>query len=1171
MGADPAAEEQFGPYAVYERLGVGGMATVHRALERGPDGFERMVALKRLLPHLAEDASFIKSFVREAKLASILNHINIVQIYELGRVGSEYFISMEYIDGRDVRRILRHARKVTGPPPIHVTVALLIQLCEALDYAHNKVDENGEPLKLVHRDVSPSNVIVTSSGHLKVIDFGIAKAESSQLRTQTGRVKGKLAYMAPEAIAGGRDLDARSDLWAVGVILHELLTARPLFASKNEYQTLLKVQKGEIMPPSTFNQACPPELDAIVFKALARNPDDRFSSAAEMRAELLEIKKQYALQTGYRDVAAWLDWAFSLEQTPDAFTNQPTTGVSEVDPVEKQVRAKTPRPARNADEDEAVAMVWGNGEGEGSGSAPLLLDEVPDVSAPRRADTAYDDIPDAQPSHGAHGVHADSLLTLASPQPMPPPDPAIARGTDPPVARGSNQMQSPTPSGSQPKPRPARPTGTINVPKPAGTGPVGRTTAQGIPAQRAPAPRPASPSAAPTRASDRVPAQDGPEPARATSPAQPTRATSPAQPARATSPTQQARAASPQPASRPPGTRQTGPSPTVPPARQTGPSSTVAPARQTGSSPTVPPARQTGSSPTVPPARQTGSSPTVRPAGSRASDRLPAEPQRTSGQAPAIEIPQFDGTTNESLTTTTPEGFALPAIDSSALRAEDLFGDDDNDLAAADNAATMARPQERKPTEFDVTMNPVATPVPDDVLPSVPVVRFSKQVTAPPPVEGTRTTGTVSAVTSQGIGVPVPPRTLTGQLRAPTVNQTGELRAKSPSQAPPGRATVKQSNKRVWLFSAIGVFVAGAAGAAIILMSKPRGGESAHVTAPTTAPTAPEITTGTVKVVTEPADSEIKIEDLPPHAGSPWAIDLPAGIHQIEIHHAGYKAWLTSIELSARETQTLRVVLEPITAAAANADATLTISTNPPGLEALLDGNPLAEKTPTKITIKVGPHTIAVRQNGAEVWHQSFTAEASSDYEFNPSFTADKQRERALRAAHPTPKPSPPADVAPETLESPAPTGAGSGSAAAPPPPASPTAAAPPPSAAPPAATAPPTAAAPPSPPPAAPSPAPAKPLAPAGPVLVLQNQVTRVSGGEPDIAAFKNTSVPPTISAKVCIDPAGHVTTVNVLTKLDRQAASDLADAVKAWAYAPYKKDGTAVAACFVLAMRVR
>src|SRR6185436_10184552 len=262
MRADTGAEEQFGPYLVYERLGVGGMATVHRALERGIDGFERIVALKRLLPHLAADASFIKAFVREAKLASLLNHVNIVQIFECGRVGAQYFISMEYIDGRDIRRIQRHARKVSGPPPIHVTVGLLLQLCEALDYAHHRADESGHPLGLVHRDVSPSNLLVTSAGRIKIIDFGIAKAQSAQLRTQTGRVKGKLAYMAPEALAG-KELDARSDLFAVGVIGHELLTARPLFATKNEYQTLMKVQRGEIVPPSTYNAGCPAELDAI--------------------------------------------------------------------------------------------------------------------------------------------------------------------------------------------------------------------------------------------------------------------------------------------------------------------------------------------------------------------------------------------------------------------------------------------------------------------------------------------------------------------------------------------------------------------------------------------------------------------------------------------------------------------------------------------------------------------------------------------------------------------------------------------------------------------------------------------------------------------------------------------------------------------------------------------
>src|SRR4051812_37337923 len=352
MPAEPdQAEEQFGPYLVYERLGVGGMATVHRALERGVEGFERMVALKRLLPHLAEDASFIKSFVREAKLASILNHVNVVQIYELGRVGTQYFISMEYIDGRDVRRVLRHARKVTGPPPIHITVGLIAQPCEALDYAHHKVDEDGQPLGLVHRDVSPSNLLVTSTGQVKVIDFGIAKAQSSQLRTQTGRVKGKLAYMAPEAIAG-KDLDSRSDLWAAGVIAHELLTARPLFASKNEYQTLMKVQRGEVMPPSTFNQACPPELDAIVLRALARDPDDRFAGAGELRDALHALRKQYSLATADHDIAGWLDWAFQLEASGVAPGQ--AAGQADADPRGRKRAARPRRP----DDDEEIELAW---------------------------------------------------------------------------------------------------------------------------------------------------------------------------------------------------------------------------------------------------------------------------------------------------------------------------------------------------------------------------------------------------------------------------------------------------------------------------------------------------------------------------------------------------------------------------------------------------------------------------------------------------------------------------------------------------------------------------------------------------------------------------------------------------------------------------------------------
>ena len=376
-------QEVFGPYVVLERLGVGGMATVHHAKVSGIEGFERVVALKRLLPHLAEDASFVKSFVREAKLASMLQHANIVQLYELGRVGATYYISMEHIDGRDVRRILLQARRAAGPPNVNVTLSLLIQLCDALEYAHTRTDEHGVPLGLVHRDVSPSNLLVTRSGHLKVIDFGIAKAQTQQLLTQDGKVKGKLAYMAPEAITGGA-VDARSDIFSVGVIAHELLTARALFASKSEYQTLINVQRAEVSPPSAFNQAVPRELDAIVAKALARDPAQRYASAAEMRDDLHGVRTRYNLSATNREVETWCTWAFSLGRAgsfSDASGTGPTGASRSKTPLpasttgERMTMAARP-PERTVDDDEAAAIAWGGVPDV----SPQVVHELPDLA-----------------------------------------------------------------------------------------------------------------------------------------------------------------------------------------------------------------------------------------------------------------------------------------------------------------------------------------------------------------------------------------------------------------------------------------------------------------------------------------------------------------------------------------------------------------------------------------------------------------------------------------------------------------------------------------------------------------------------------------------------------------------------------------------------------------------
>jgi eukaryotic-like serine/threonine-protein kinase len=303
--AEPSEPEEFGPYVVYERLGLGGMATVHRAKKRGIAGYERGVALKRLLPHIADDLEFIQSFVREAKLASLLTHPNIAQIYEFGRVGAIYYIAMEHVDGIDVRKILRYARRSGETVPLPVVLSILVELCEALEYAHTFVDEEGEHQGIIHRDVSPSNLIVANSGHLKVIDFGIAKASTRQHHTESGRVKGKLGYMSPEA-AAGKIYGPASDVFSAGVVAYELLTTHPLFSSKTDYETLLKIHHAEISLPSQLNPACTPALDAVVAAALARVPEERTQSAAEFRFGLEEVANQAGFRLSSREVYDWL-------------------------------------------------------------------------------------------------------------------------------------------------------------------------------------------------------------------------------------------------------------------------------------------------------------------------------------------------------------------------------------------------------------------------------------------------------------------------------------------------------------------------------------------------------------------------------------------------------------------------------------------------------------------------------------------------------------------------------------------------------------------------------------------------------------------------------------------------------------------------------------------------
>jgi len=282
---------QFGKYTLFERIGRGGMADVFKGRVQGPAGFERVFVVKRILPHLSDDPSFNQMFVEEAKMSARLNHPNIVQVFELGSVEGEYFISMEYVRGRDLAETMRTLWARIGPPRPEVVAYVGREMCRALDYAHNLRGEDGKLMGMIHRDVSPSNVMLSYEGAVKILDFGIAKAlggENSDEGTQKGTLKGKFAYMAPEQTRG-TNVDHRIDVFATGIVLHEILTGRRLFKGENDLQTVERVRECNVPPPSQQNPMCPPELDAIVAQALAPNPAHRFQSAGEMADALDDI------------------------------------------------------------------------------------------------------------------------------------------------------------------------------------------------------------------------------------------------------------------------------------------------------------------------------------------------------------------------------------------------------------------------------------------------------------------------------------------------------------------------------------------------------------------------------------------------------------------------------------------------------------------------------------------------------------------------------------------------------------------------------------------------------------------------------------------------------------------------------------------------------------------
>ncbi|MBX7195116.1 MAG: serine/threonine protein kinase [Sandaracinaceae bacterium] len=280
-----ATPKTIGRYEVVGTLGQGGMAAVYLARARGPAGFQKLFAIKTIHAHLASDRQFATMFLDEARIAAALHHPNIAHVFELGEDHGSYFLAMEYLLGEHLGALERQLGQRGRAAPIEVMTRIVALAAEGLHHAHEATDELGQPLHVVHRDVSPQNIFVTYAGHVKMTDFGVAKATSNEVRTDTGTVKGKFAYMAPEQ-ALGRGVDRRTDVFALGVVLWEAITLRRLFRSPTDAETLLKVTQCEVPAPSTIRPEIPAELDRIVLRCLAREPAERFATAAELAHEL---------------------------------------------------------------------------------------------------------------------------------------------------------------------------------------------------------------------------------------------------------------------------------------------------------------------------------------------------------------------------------------------------------------------------------------------------------------------------------------------------------------------------------------------------------------------------------------------------------------------------------------------------------------------------------------------------------------------------------------------------------------------------------------------------------------------------------------------------------------------------------------------------------------------
>jgi len=464
-------------YKVLEKIASGGMAEVFRAESAGLEGFKKTVAIKRVLPHLSEKKQFIGMFLDEARVSAQLSHSNCVQVFDIGVGDNTYFIVMEYVDGADLKGVIEHRKKTSTPFPVEEACLICVRICEGLSYAHELTDNNGESLHIVHRDMSPPNVLITRFGEVKIVDFGLAKANSQLEKSEPGIIKGKFSYLSPEA-AQGLPVDAKTDIFAVGIILWELLAGRRLFMGETDLETVRMVQQARVPSIRQFNPKVSIELERVMMRALAGDPSARYQTARDFGRDLNNMLFHMGRAVSSFDIAQLVEPIRLEREHKKKLANKYDRRSIIGSLIDEALFEFT-----SLEEQEAAAAAKASGllSAPGHGAAPLQLGSFAGVpswgedlgslglESPRAAPSGdsfdFGNLAALEDDPLTGRVRSEFPVAGSSRPPMPRSVPPVVVAPAPrPVPVAQTQRSQPQPQRPQPQPQPQRPQQPLQVP-----------------------------------------------------------------------------------------------------------------------------------------------------------------------------------------------------------------------------------------------------------------------------------------------------------------------------------------------------------------------------------------------------------------------------------------------------------------------------------------------------------------------------------------------------------------------------------------------------------------------------------------------------------------------------------------------------------------------------------